>query len=206
MKIHVCLCSIVLVFLFSGVCAAQQNVTSATLSGRIQDVRGAVVSGASVIATHAETHQQFTTMSDLEGWFRFPYLRTGDYDLKIEAEGFSAVTKQLPLSVGQSLDLPVKLDVAGVSAQVTIGSDVPVIETVRTQITETIRPNEIHELPLNGRNYLDLALLIPGVSPTNTGSNQRFAETSAVPGQGISIAGQRNLYNSFVIDGVSAND
>jgi hypothetical protein len=59
---------------------------------------------------------------------------------------------------------------------------------------------------LNGRNYLDLALLVPGVSPTNTGSNQRFAETSAVPGQGISIAGQRNLYNSFVVDGVSAND
>jgi hypothetical protein len=93
-----------------------------------------------------------------------------------------------------------------VSAQVNIGADTPVVETVRTQITETIRPREINELPLNGRNYLDLALLIPGVSPTNTGSNQRFAETSAVPGQGISIAGQRNLYNSFIIDGVSAND
>ena len=61
-------------------------------------------------------------------------------------------------------------------------------------------------MPLNGRNYLDLALLVPGVSPTNTGSNQRFAETSAVPGQGISVAGQRNLYNSFIVDGVSAND
>src|SRR5258705_7570729 len=80
------------------------------------------------------------------------------------------------------------------------------IETVRSQITETIRPAEINELPLNSRNYLDLALLIPGVSPTNTGSNQRFAEASAVPGQGISVAGQRNLYNSFVVDGVSAND
>ena len=110
------------------------------------------------------------------------------------------------MSVGQALDLPVKLDVAGVSAQVNIGTDVPLVETVRTQITETIRPKEINELPLNGRNYLDLALLVPGVSPTNTGSNQRFAETSAVPGQGISIAGQRNLYNSFILDGVSAND
>ena len=109
--------------------------------------------------------------------------------------------------MGQALDLPIRLEVAGVSAQVNIGgSDVPIIETVRTQITETIRPREINELPLNGRNYLDLALLVPGVSPTNTGSNQRFAETSAVPGQGISIAGQRNLYNSFVVDGVSAND
>src|SRR6185295_5338530 len=97
-------------------------------------------------------------------------------------------------------------EVAQVSAQVNIATDVPLIETVRTQVTETIRPGEINELPLNGRNFLDLALLIPGVSATNTGSNQRFAETSAVPGQGVSVAGQRNLNNSFVVDGVSAND
>jgi Carboxypeptidase regulatory-like domain/TonB dependent receptor len=205
MKVHICLCSL-LILLSSGLCAAQQNVTSATLSGRIEDASGASVNGASIIATHLETNQQLTTTSDHEGWFRFPYLRTGAYDLKIEAQGFSSLTKQLTVSIGQSLDLPIKLDVAGVSEQVNVGTDVPLVETVRTQITETIRPREINELPLNGRNFLDLALLIPGVSPTNTGSNQRFAETSAVPGQGISIAGQRNLYNSFIVDGVSAND
>jgi hypothetical protein len=87
-----------------------------------------------------------------------------------------------------------------------VSTDVPAIETVRTQVTETVLPADIDRLPLNGRNYLDLALLVPGVSATNTGSNQRFAETSAVPGQGISVAGQRNLNNSFVVDGVSAND
>ena len=205
MKIRLCLCFI-LIFLSSNLARAQQNVTSATLSGRIEDASGASVGGACVMATHLETKQQLTTTSDDEGRYRFPYLRTGVYDLKVGAEGFSPVTKQLTMSVGQSLDLPITLDIAGVSAQVNIGSGVPIVETVRTQITETIRPNEINELPLNGRNFLDLALLIPGVSPTNTGSNQRFAETSAVPGQGISIAGQRNLYNSFIIDGVSAND
>ncbi len=206
MKPHVYFC-IALIFLFSGLAVAQQNVTSATLSGSIQDASGAVVSGASVTATNVETNQRSTTTSDNEGHYRFPYLRTGAYDLAIEAEGFSSITKQLTLTVGQSLDMPVRLEVAGLSAQVDVGStDVPAIETVRTQITETIRPREINELPLNGRNYLDLALLIPAVAPTNTGSNQRFAETSAVPGQGISIAGQRNLYNSFIVDGVSAND
>lgn len=206
MRIRIYLYSLVLVsFSFSAV-AAQQNVTSATLSGRVEDARGAVVSGANVMAIHRETNQQHTVTSDAEGRYRFPYLRIGDYDLKVDAPGFSSVTRQLTLLVGQSFDLPLKLEVAGVSAQVNIGSDVPIVETVRTQITETIHPREINELPLNGRNYLDLALLVPGVSPTNTGSNQRFAETSAVPGQGISIAGQRNLYNSFIVDGVSAND
>ena len=206
MRIPIYLYAALLVFLYSGLGAAQQNVTSGTLSGRIEDVSGAVVSGVTVTATHLETNQQLTTTSDVEGRYRFPYLRTGAYDLKIEAQGFESLTKQLNVLVGQALDMPIKLDVAGVTAQVRIGSDTPIVETVRTQITETIRPREIHELPLNGRNYLDLALLVPGVSPTNTGSNQRFAETSAVPGQGISIAGQRNLYNSFVVDGVSAND
>src|SRR2546426_11833064 len=67
-------------------------------------------------------------------------------------------------------------------------------------------PQEVDSLPLNGRNYLDLALLVPGVSRTNTGNNERFAETSAVPGTGISVAGQRNLGNGFVVDGLSAND
>jgi Carboxypeptidase regulatory-like domain/TonB dependent receptor len=206
MKIRVFLVSICFLVSLPAV-FAQQNVTSGTLSGRIEDTRGAVVSGANVTATNLETNQQLATTTDDDGRYRFPYLRTGDYDLKIEAAGFAAVTKQFTVLIGQAIELPVRLDVAGVSAQVNIGStDVPLIETVRTQVTETIRPREIQELPLNGRNYLDLALLIPGVSPTNTGSNQRFAETSAVPGQGLSIAGQRNLYNSFIVDGVSAND
>ena len=65
---------------------------------------------------------------------------------------------------------------------------------------------EVQSLPMNGRNFLDLALLIPGVSPTNIGSTQLFPETSAVPGQGISVASQRNLSNSFIVDGLSAND
>ena len=207
MKIRVFILSICVLLSLAAGAPAQQNVTSAVLSGRVEDSRGAVVSGANITAINLETNQRLTTTSDGEGRYRFPYLRTGAYDLTIEARGFATITKHLTVLVGQALEFPVKLEVAGVSANVNVGtSDVPLIETVRTQITETVRPRDITDLPLNGRNYLDLALLVPGVSPTNTGSNQRFAETSAVPGQGISIAGQRNLYNSFILDGVSAND
>src|ERR1041384_4520031 len=207
MKIRVFALSTCLLISLAAVCRGQLNVTSGTLSGRIEDSRGSVINGANVTATNVETSQRLATTSDNEGRYRFPYLRTGDYKLSIEAVGFTSVTRRFTLLVGQSLELPLKLEVAGVTANVNIGStDVPLVELVRTQIAETVRPREIADLPLNGRNYLDLALLVPGVSPTNTGSNQRFAETSAVPGQGISIAGQRNLYNSFVVDGVSAND
>lgn len=207
MKIRVFIFCICLLVSLPALAAAQQNVTSGALSGHIEDSSGANIGGANVTATNLETNQRLSTTSDQEGRYRFPYLRTGDYDLIVEAAGFAGISKHFTVLVGQALELPFKLEVAGVSANVNISNaDVPLVETTRSQVTETIRPREITDLPLNGRNFLDLALLIPGVAPTNTGSNQRFAETSAVPGQGISIAGQRNLYNSFILDGVSAND
>ena len=193
-------------FSITHIALAQQTVTSATLGGRVEDARGAGIAGGTVTAINIATNQTLTATTDNEGRYRFLYLQVGNYSLSVEAYGFSPLTKQLTVTIGQALDVPLKLEVSSVSAHVNVAADVPLIETVRTQLTETIRPADIDQLPLNGRNYLDLALLIPGVSSTNTGSNQRFAETSAVPGQGISIAGQRNLYNSFVVDGLSAND
>ena len=80
------------------------------------------------------------------------------------------------------------------------------LEAARSQIAGTVSQAEVRNLPMNGRNFLDLALLVPGVSPTNVGSTQLFAETSAVPGQGISVGSQRNFSNNFIVDGLSAND
>ena len=71
---------------------------------------------------------------------------------------------------------------------------------------ETILPREVDRLPLNGRNYLDLAALTPAVTRSNPVANQRFPETSAVPGTGLSVTGQRQINNAFVVDGLSAND
>ena len=85
-------------------------------------------------------------------------------------------------------------------------AEAPILEENRSQISETVQQNEVSNLPYNGRNYLDLALLTPGVSPTNTASVQTFAETSPVIGQGYSINSQRNFSNGFVVDGLSAND
>src|SRR6266496_2011767 len=75
----------------------------------------------------------------------------------------------------------------------------------RTQIAGTVE-TDVRALPLNGRNYLDLALLAVLVGETPGTSNQVFAETSAVPGQGLSVGSQRNFSNSLIVDGLSAND
>lgn len=186
---------------------AQQSVTSATLSGHVEDKEGAGITGATVKATNLDRNQSWKMRSDDHGRFRFPILPVGAYRIEVEHAGFAAFNRELNLSIGQALDLPVTLAIGGITETASVtASDTPLVETVRTQVAGTIAPREVSDLPLNGRNYLDLALLIPAVSRTNTGSNQRFAETSAVPGTGISIAGQRNLYNSFIVDGLSAND
>jgi carboxypeptidase family protein len=185
---------------------AQQSITSATLSGRVVDANGAAVHGASVSIINLDRNQSATTGSDSEGYFRFIYLPSGRYQLKASASGFAPADRELTLTIGEALDLQVRLAVTGFETKIDITAETPLVETVRTQIAETMLPLEINNLPLNGRNYLDLAALTPAVTRANPVANQRFAETSAVPGTQISVAGQRNINNGFVVDGLSSND
>src|ERR1051325_7976833 len=120
--------------------------------------------------------------------------------------GFAGAKRLATLTVGAAVEAAVTLQVATAETPVFVTADTPLLEAVRSQIARTVAQSEVRNLPLNGRNFLDLALLVPGVSPTNTASNQLFAETSAVPGQGISVGSQRNFSNNFIVDGLSAND
>jgi hypothetical protein len=186
---------------------AQQTVTSATLGGRVEDANGATLPGVTVTSTNTETNQSQTATADEEGRYRFSYLPVGIYELKVEQAGFTSLTKHLTLTVGQALDVTLRLTVAGVTEEVNVtDASAPLVETARTQVAETVVPKEIDSLPLNGRNYLDLAALTPGVTRTNPVANQRFPETSAVPGTGLSITGQRFINNGFIVDGLSSND
>ena len=186
--------------------AAQETVNFASVSGRVTDPQGAVIAGASATARHTETNVTATATSDGEGRFRFPYLRIGPYEITATHAGFVAATRALTLTLGAAYEIPLSLGLGEVTATLTVTAQATVLETARSQIAGTIAQAEVQSLPMNGRNFLDLALLIPGVSPTNIGSTQLFAETSAVPGQGLSINSQRNLSNGFIVDGLSAND
>src|SRR5437763_2312949 len=185
---------------------AQESVNSATISGRVVDPQGAVVPGALVVALQTETKIQSETVTDGDGRFRFPYLRVGRYEVTVHLQGFSAPTRTLTLTAGSAFDISVALAVGAIEADVTVTGDATLLEAARTQISGTVSQEELRTLPLNGRQFLDLALLVPGVSPTNTASAQLFAETSAVPGQGLSVNSQRNFSNSVIVDGLSAND
>jgi hypothetical protein len=186
--------------------AAQETISYASISGRVTDPSGGVVAGATVTARQTETNLTGEVTTDGDGRFRFPYLKVGPYEITVRQTGFADATRQLTLTVGAAFELPVALALAALANQVTVTAPAIVIEAARSQIAGTISQTEVKNLPLNGRNFLDLALLVPGVSPPNVGGTQLFAETSAVTGAGISVGSQRNFSNNFIVDGLSAND
>lgn len=195
-----------LIFLLALPLAAQESIQFASIGGRVTDPSGAVVENAAVKARQTATNIAVETATGKDGRFRAAYLKPGEYEIAVEKKGFSTYTKKISVSIGAAFELPIVLAIEGTQSNVTVSGDSNVLEAARSQIAGTVSQAEVATLPLLGRNFLDLALLIPGVSPTNTASGQLFAETSAVPGQGISVASQRNFSNNFIVDGLSAND
>ena len=194
------------VLAWAGPLSAQQSVDVGSVSGRIVDSSGGVVPGATITATHINTNVAVTAVSDQGGRFRFPYLRIGPYDIVASLAGFHDLTRRLTLSAGSAFEIPFTLTVAGLASTVTVSGEAPILEAARSQIAATVTQAEVAALPMNGRNFVELALLAPGVAPANIASTQLFPETSAVPGISISVGSQRNLSNNFVVDGLSAND
>ena len=169
--------------------------------------RGRLSPAPLVTARHTETNLTGTTTSDQDGRFRFPYLRVGPYELTVASPGFRQARRTLTLTAGAAFELPVSLAVAGLDASVTVTAEATGRSKPRAaRSRRRCRRPRCASLPMNGRNFLDLALLVPGVSPTNVASTQLFPETSAVPGVSLSVGSQRNLSNNFIVDGLSAND
>src|SRR5205085_12698830 len=113
------------ILLFSSFAFAQQAVTTASVSGRIADPSGAVVAGASVAITNLDRNQTWTAKSDGQGWWRFGFLPAGPYQLAISHTQFRASRLKMTLSAGQSLDMPVRLSLAGVEQNLAVVSEAP---------------------------------------------------------------------------------
>ena len=167
--------SILLSLLLTGVSQcifAQESVNNASLTGRVTDATGAVVANAAVTVREIATNLTNDTVTSSTGRFRFPYLPIGKYEITVHRAGFSDALRSVTLTIGAAFDLPITLDVGSERSTINVSADAPLLEADRSQVAGTISQNEIANLPYEGRNYLDLALLLPGVSPTNTASTQ----------------------------------
>ena len=182
--------------------ALGQQAANATLTGTIIDTAGALVPNAKLTATHTATGIQRETLSNENGLYVFSNMPPGSYELKIEATGFGTkVTKAISLKVGQTVTLNVQLDVdlARVIAD-PIEMQPPLIDNNSAIIDGVIGSREVETLPLNGRNFLELALLVPGNSPA---PNFDPTKTNSVV---ISSAGQLGRGGNVTIDAVDTND
>jgi hypothetical protein len=203
MKTIVTAAALLLLVCFLAVASSAQQ--SATLSGIITDPNGAVVAGAQVTATQKTTGARRETTSNGEGLYVLTNLLPGEYEVKVQATGFAVKVSQSPivLQVGQSVTLDTALELGQTTATVTLDGDIdniPLIDTLSSKVDSVVTEREIASLPLNGRNFLELALLVPGNSPA---PNFDPTKTNVVA---ISSAGQLGRGGNITVDGADNND
>jgi outer membrane receptor protein involved in Fe transport len=176
-----------------GTSARAQSATG-SIEGAIVDQTGAVMPGVTVTVVQTSTGLTRTAVSDGNGLFRIPLLPPGVYDVATELSGFTPrKLPELMLNIGQTLTLRIQMAVLGVAETVNVSGGTPIIETSRSQVSSTITEASVQNLPVNGRNFIDFALLTPGVTrDVRTGD--------------ISFAGQRGTLNSLVVDGADNNN
>ena len=170
---------------------------SGRVIGTIADQQGAVIAGATVKVTNADTKVTRTTQTNKDGQYQVLDLPIGNYSVSAEQAGFSkTVTDPQPLLINQSLRVDIALRVGAVSETIQIEANSANIETVVATLGQWVTTQAIVGLPLNGRNTLDLAALQPGVTPANPG-----AANTTGGGLEFSIAGGRPDSVTFLLDG-----
>jgi hypothetical protein len=177
---------------------AGQTIT-ASLQGRTYDKSGAMVTKAKVTATNSDTGLSRSTISGDTGDYQIAALPVGNYKVMAEAQGFQSQTRTVKLTVGETVSLDFSLAPGQVAQEVTVTTDAPLIETTRTSTDSVIAEQQIQNLPVNGRQFIDFALLAPGVTigDTTSGSTDVIIE----PVTKLSFAGQNIHYNFIAVDG-----
>ncbi|HZN10174.1 MAG TPA: TonB-dependent receptor [Blastocatellia bacterium] len=176
--------------------------TTSTITGIVQDQAGAVVPGAKVTARNLETNLTRATESDGEGRYTIPELRVGEYEVRAEQAGFRPkVRRGVSLTVGESAVINLGLEVT-IGETVNVTDAAPLVNTETSELSFLVGERAIRELPLNGRNFTDLALLQPGV----IAYPQRDGGSVVAHGLGMTINGQDIRSNVYLLDGTLLND
>jgi outer membrane receptor protein involved in Fe transport len=192
-----------LILVFAATALAQ---TTASIQGTVSDQSGAAVVGAKVTVKNTALGIERTTQTSSTGSYEVPALPPGIYSVQVQIAGFETqLAKDLVLQVSQNSVQNFGLKVASTSEIVTVEATAPVIETTTMTVGQTINQRTVQEIPLNGRHFVDLGLLIPGsVTPPQNG----FL-TAPLRGQGsfaINTAGNREDTVNFMVNGVNLND
>src|SRR6266849_3357988 len=187
---------IFLALLIASSLLAQSQATTGVIEGTIVDASGAALPGVTVTVKNTATNFEQIAVSDSQGRFRIVLLPLGPYQVTATLAGFGTVVqKGFDLGVGQTLTVPITLKPAAVSEQIVVTAAAPLIETARTEGATRIDQKSVAGLPNNGRNFLDLSKLTPGVTTVQ-----------GPDGDELSINGQKGISNNVSVDGADFNN
>src|SRR5213592_1137355 len=177
---------------------------TAGLRGAVMDSTGAVLPGASLTLLNKRTSQERSLLTDSSGSYVFAAVPNGEYVLKAELSGFrTQIRDAITLQVGQHVNLDLSLEVSTIAEEVTVTEATPLMRTANAEIGEVIDNQRLMDLPLNGRQFVQLTLLSDNVYLTPVGTR---GAALAQTGRQVVIAGQRAGHNLYTLDGVSITD
>lgn len=195
----------ILILMCTANAGAQASKTGATLEGTVSDSSGAVIPGAEVRLRNIATNQNRTLIADEQGFFHGQELTVGTYEARVEQTGFAPYRHTgVELSLGRTVHLDIMLAAASLSAKVTVTAQPSAIDPSQTSVVSSVDQERIEELPVRSRNYLDFALLAPGVS-ASPGAPPASGATP-LTGSGFTFGGLRARSNNVSIDGLDNND
>lgn len=184
------------------------QTVGATISGTVADPSGSVIPNAQITIRNTATGTVTTTTSNPEGFYSAPNLQPGDYILRTTAGGFATLESHITLEVGGQPLVNISLQPGGVTQSVEVKDIPPAIELATSQISDVVDAQTVRELPLNGRDWTQLATLQPGVAAVRTEKAVAVGADRGNRGYGvqITISGARPQQNNYRLDGISIND
>src|SRR5262245_14100069 len=189
---------VIAILFFVSILAAQG--VRATIVGRVADDTGAVVPGAKITITNVGTNESRSAVANDNGEYAIPQLSPGQYTLTVEYAGFNTVVRSgIVLETNQQARLDVVLKVGTLTEEVQVSAATHLVTTENATLGNVVDQTKIVQLTLNGRDYLQLASLQPNVFVTAQGSNLGFRG-------GINVAGNSEIANQYLLDGVDNND
>lgn len=187
-----------------GPSSLQAQITTAAVRGTVSDEQGAAIAGAEVTMTSSDTGFTRSVQSGSDGLYNFPDLVVGSYKLTVTHAGFKTEHQTgIVLHANDSLVINVGLKVGTVSETVSVEASPVAVETTSGELTGLIQSSQVAELPLNGRNFMQLLTLVPGVAP---------AEAFSITNKGlkgasdVSVSGGPSNGNQWLVDGANNND
>lgn len=196
--------TLVLLFAFS----ASAQVTTGTISGEVHDATGAVIDGAKVTVSNLDKGTSQTLTTDPNGHYYAPFLIPGNYQVRVEKEGFNATVQSgIVLQVDQQARVNITLAVGQVTQTVNVTAEAPLVNSQSASLGQVINTQAVEALPLNGRNFAQLVWLAPGVTTGQIGENLSGASSfNPRAASDFNALGSQANANGWLVDGIMNNE